>query len=216
MSSDPVGSLSELELDALWTLYEGHSLVIERPGESGQEASAHVILSIAYDESEEAVAEVAEIPLETVEGLIERGYLERSHDGPVLDAHSWFDEELGKEVSAEEFLLSDLGRRVIDDTADTEESAATDALPGRNGDAYRPSDQLADDRGRGGAYAAADTDDEDDELWDDLDELEEEDFDEDDLDDELDDDFADDLEDDLDDEFDDDSHDLDERLEEED
>ena len=117
MSTDPVGSLTELELDVLWTVYEGHSLVIERPEGDEHDDRAHVIMSVAYDEADEAVAEVAEIPLDTVEKLIGLGFLAQSQDGPVLDAHDWFDEEIGLTVRAEEYLLSDLGRRVIDDTA---------------------------------------------------------------------------------------------------
>src|SRR5690606_15478674 len=93
--SDPVASLSELEVDALWRLYEGHSLVVERPGGKGSDASAHVVMSVAYDEAGEAVAEVVEVELSTFAALLERGYLERSDDGPVLDAHRWFDDHLG-------------------------------------------------------------------------------------------------------------------------
>ena len=98
MPTDPVSSLTEIELDALWTVYEGHSLVIERPVGDDIDDYAHAVMSIAYDEDNEALAEVAELPLDTVESLIERGYLERSPDGPVLDASSWFDEELHRQV----------------------------------------------------------------------------------------------------------------------
>lgn len=161
MSTDHVASLSELELDALWTVYEGHSLVIERPDGGAQAAHAHVILSVAYDEADEAVAEVAEIPLETVEGLIGRGYLVRSEDGPVLDAHTWFDEELGLEVSAEEYLLSDLGQSIIDDTA-LPEGEADGAGGYDDEDAEDDEDDFDDD--------------DDDDLWDDVDEDEDDPF----------------------------------------
>jgi len=117
MPSDPAMNLSELELDALWTVYEGHSLIIERPERSDTTAYANVIMAVAY-EDDEAVAEVAEIPLETAEALLAQGFLERSEDGPVLDENSWFDEELGCTVNAEEYVLSDKGQQAIDATAD--------------------------------------------------------------------------------------------------
>lgn len=117
MPSDPAMNLSELELDALWTVYEGHSLIIERPERSDTPAYANVIMAVAY-EDDEAVAEVAEIPLETAEALLAQGFLERSEDGPVLDENSWFDEELGCTVNAEEYVLSDKGQQAIDATAD--------------------------------------------------------------------------------------------------
>lgn len=129
MPSDPVASLSELELDALWTLYEGHSLVVERPGGTGSDASAHVVMSVAYDEAGEAVAEVVEVELSTFAALLERGHLERSDDGPVLDAHRWFDDHLGVEVVAEEYLLSELGKGVIDVTSDESAGANEMAEP---------------------------------------------------------------------------------------
>ena len=110
--------LSELEIDALWTVYEGHSLVIERPLDERQKVSAHVILSVAYDDADEAIAEVTDIPVATAEALIERGYLESSEDGPVLDEHSWYDDELATYIEATEYLLSEVGQRVIDDTSD--------------------------------------------------------------------------------------------------
>lgn len=118
MAKDVAAELSELELDALWTIYEGHSLVIERPQREDIDPSAHAILSVAYDEDDEAVAEAAEIPLDTVARLIELDMLERSEDGPVLDAASWFDDDLGCEVLAEEYVLSRLGQQAIDATAD--------------------------------------------------------------------------------------------------
>lgn len=128
MSSDPKGTLSELELDVIWTVYEGHSLVIERPLGDQPEIRAHVILSVAFDEADEAVAEVADIPLETATALIERGYLERSFDGPVLDEHRWFDDDLGVEVEAEEYLLSELAHGVIDNTSEPDDDEAVFGL----------------------------------------------------------------------------------------
>lgn len=118
MSTDPATSLTEVELDALWTVYEGHSLVIERPAGDEIDDYAHAVMSISYDAGNEALAEVAELPLDIVESLIERGYFERSLDGPVLDASSWFDEEIGQQVEAEEYVLSELGHSVIDSTAE--------------------------------------------------------------------------------------------------
>src|SRR5690606_704182 len=91
MPTDPARSLTEIELDALWTVYEGHSLVIERPAGDDMDDYAHAVMAISYDAENEALAEVAELPLDIIESLIERGYLERSQDGPVLDADSWFD-----------------------------------------------------------------------------------------------------------------------------
>lgn len=117
MPSDPAMNLSELELDALWTVYEGHSLIIERPERTDEPPYANVIMAIAY-EDDEAVAEVAEIPLDTAEALIAQGFLERSEDGPVLDENTWFDDELGCTVNAEEYVLSDKGQHAIDATAD--------------------------------------------------------------------------------------------------
>ncbi len=118
MAKDVAADLNELELDALWTIYEGHSLVIERPQREDIDPSANAILSVAFDEEDEAVAEAAEIPLDTVMRLIELGLLERSADGPVLDASSWFDDELGCEVLAEEYVISRIGQQAIDATAD--------------------------------------------------------------------------------------------------
>ncbi len=118
MARDLAAELNELELDALWTIYEGHSLVIERPQREDIDPSANAILSVAFDEEDEAVAEAAEIPLDTVVRLIELGLIERSEDGPVLDASSWFDEELGCEVLAEEYVISRSGQLAIDATAD--------------------------------------------------------------------------------------------------
>ena len=161
MATDPVSSLTEIELDALWTVYEGHSLVIERPVGDDIDDYAHAVMSIAYDEDNEALAEVAELPLDTVESLIERGYLERSPDGPVLDASSWFDEELHRQVEAEEYVLSELGQEAIDATAEAQGSAS-----------------VADDDPF--AFDEDDDEDEDDDLWDeddddDLDDLDDED-----------------------------------------
>lgn len=171
MSTDHAGSLSELELDALWTVYEGHSLVIERPDGGAQDARAHVILSVAYDEADEAVAEVAEIPLDTVEELIDRGFLARSEDGPVLDAHSWFDEELGLEVSAEEYLLSELGQRIIDDTAMPEGEASAADRNETEDDLEDEDDFDGDDDDDDDDFGDDDDDsDDDDDLWDDDDE----------------------------------------------
>lgn len=109
--------LSELELDALWTIYEGHSLVIEFPQQAGTDPYANAIMNVAF-EGEEAVAEVAEIPLDVAQSLIAAGLLVRSDDGPVLDEASWYDDELGCTVKAEEYVLSDDGSAVIEATAD--------------------------------------------------------------------------------------------------
>ncbi len=146
MPTDPAAELSELELDALWTIYEGHSLVIETPQSDDLDPSANAILSVAYDEADEAIAEAAEIPMDTVERLIAMGFLERSDDGPVLDATSWYDDELGCEVHAEEYVLSRLGQQVVDATADG---------PGELGDFL-------------------DEDEDDDEDWDDDEDLDDE------------------------------------------
>lgn len=148
MAKDIASELNELELDALWTIYEGHSLVIERPQREDIDPSANAILSVAFDEEDEAVAEAAEIPLDTVMRLIDLGLLERSADGPVLDASSWFDDELGCEVLAEEYVISRSGQQAIDATAD--------------GSADSPNyfDEDEDD----------DDDDDDDSDWDDEDE----------------------------------------------
>jgi len=145
MPTDPARSLSEIELDALWTVYEGHSLVIERPVGDDFDDYAHAVMSIAYDEDSEALAEVAELPLDIVESLIERGFFERSPDGPVLDASSWFDEELGCQVEAEEYVLSELGQNAIDSTAEPHGSVPA------GGDPFADVDDLDDD--------------EDDDLW---------------------------------------------------
>lgn len=117
MPSDPAMNLSELELDALWTIYEGHSLIVERPQRADVAPYANAIMAVAY-EDDEAVAEVAEIPLETIESLIADGFLVLSGDGPVLDENAWFDDELDCEIRAEEYVLSAKGQQVIDATAD--------------------------------------------------------------------------------------------------
>lgn len=109
--------LSELELDALWTIYEGYSLVIEYPQQAGTDPYANAIMNVAF-EGEEAVAEVAEIPLDVAQSLIAAGLLARSDDGPVLDEASWYDDELGCTVKAEEYVLSEDGTAVIEATAD--------------------------------------------------------------------------------------------------
>jgi len=131
MPSDPAMNLSELELDALWTIYEGHSLIVERPERTDKPPYANAIMAVAY-EDDEAVAEVAEIPLETVEALVAQGFLERSEDGPVLDENSWFDDELGCTVHAEEYVLSRKGQQAIDATADgdLEDEAPEDGSEG--------------------------------------------------------------------------------------
>lgn len=117
MPSNQAERLSEVELDALWTIYEGHSLVIEYPQQTGTDPYAHAIMAVAY-EDDEAVAEVAEIALDVAQSLIAAGLLRRSEDGPVLDESSWFDDELGFTVNAEEYVLSDAGTQVIEATAD--------------------------------------------------------------------------------------------------
>lgn len=125
MSSHAAEQLSELELDALWTIYEGHSLIIEYPEGAGKEPYSHAIMAVAYEDGE-AVAEVAEIPLETSRALVERGFLQLSEDGPVLDENSWFDEELECNVRAEEYVLSEQGNGVIEATADEDEDEDDD------------------------------------------------------------------------------------------
>lgn len=119
MHSDPTENLTELELDALWTIYEGHSLVIEYPEREDEDPYAHAIMEVRFEEGE-AVAEVAEIPLDTARLLIEQGFLSLSDDGPVLDENEWFDEELNTNVRAEEYVLSEKGQGAIDATADGE------------------------------------------------------------------------------------------------
>lgn len=109
--------LTEAELDALWSVYEGHSLLIERPQKEGAAPNINVILSVEY-EDDAALAEVEEMEQELVDALIAKGYLERSLDGPVLDEDSWFDDELGCEVQAEEYILSQRGTQAIDSTSE--------------------------------------------------------------------------------------------------
>lgn len=145
MPTDPTSSLTEIELDALWTVYEGHSLVIERPLGDDIDDYAHAVMSIAYDEDNEALAEVAELPLDTVESLIERGFFERSTDGPVLDASSWFDEELDRQVEAEEYVLSELGQNAIDSTAEPLGAAAASSEDEAFGDGDDDDDDMWDD-----------------------------------------------------------------------
>lgn len=145
MPSDLIQNLTELELDALWTIYEGHSLVIEYPEREDEDPYAHAIMDISYDEGS-AVAEVAEIPLDTVQLLIDQGFLVLSEDGPVLDENEWFDDELNTKIRAEEYVLSEKGQSVIEATAD-----------GDAGDGMDEDDDWDDD------------DDEDDEDWDDED-----------------------------------------------
>lgn len=166
MPSDPTENLTELELDALWTIYEGHSLVIEYPEREDEDPYAHAIMEVRFEDGE-AVAEVAEIPLDTARLLIDEGFLVASEDGPVLDENEWFDDELGANVRAEEYVLSEKGQGVIDATADGEAGDQDD-------------DDWDDDE---------DDEDDDDDDWDD-----EDDFD-DDLDGELDVDWDDDDED---------------------
>ncbi len=125
MPSDPTENLTELELDALWTIYEGHSLVIEYPERDDEDPYAHAIMEVRFEEGE-AVAEVAEIPLDTARLLIDEGYLVLSQDGPVLDETEWFDEELNTNVRAEEYVLSEKGQSAIDATADGEASEFDD------------------------------------------------------------------------------------------
>lgn len=154
MSSDLTENLTELELDALWTIYEGHSLIIEYPEREDEDPYAHAIMAVAYEEGE-AVAEVAEIPLDTARLLIDEGFLVLSPDGPVLDETEWFDEELASNVRAEEYVLSEKGQGVIDATADGE-VGGTDAADDMD-------DELDDDDD--------DWDElEEDDEWDDLDE----------------------------------------------
>lgn len=171
MPTEPATSLTEIELDALWTVYEGHSLVIERPAGDEIDDYAHAVMSISYDAGNEALAEVAELQLDMVESLIERGYFERSLDGPVLDASSWFDEEIGQQVEAEEYVLSELGHSVIDATAEPHGPGFSATDDEDDEDDEDPDDGFDDD----------DWDDEDE-----LDDLDEDEFDDDDdLDDEL-------------------------------
>lgn len=143
MPGDPVSTLNDVELDALWTVYEGHSLVIERPVGDDIDDYAHAVMSVAYDEEDEALAEVAELPLDTVESLIERGFFERSMDGPILDASSWFDEELERQVEAEEYVLSELGQRAVESTADYQAASGPAASNGY--DEYDDDDDDGDD-----------------------------------------------------------------------
>jgi len=119
MPSDPAENLTELELDALWTIYEGHSLVIEYPEREDEDPYAHAIMEVRFEDGE-AVAEVAEIPLDTARMLIDEGFLVLSEDGPVLDENEWFDDELDSNVRAEEYVLSEKGQGAIDATADGE------------------------------------------------------------------------------------------------
>ena len=77
-------------------------------------------------QSPTAVAEVAEIPLDTARLLIGEGFLALSEDGPVLDENEWFDEELNTNVRAEEYVLSEKGQSVIDATADGDASELGD------------------------------------------------------------------------------------------
>ena len=155
MPSNQAERLSEVELDALWTIYEGHSLVIEYPQQAGTDPYAHAIMAVAY-EDDEAVAEVAEIALDVAQSLIAAGLLERSADGPVLDESSWFDDELGFTVNAEAYVLSDAGTQVIEATADG-------AGPAGAGD---DDDDWDDDD---------DEDEDDDDDWDDEDDWDEDD-----------------------------------------
>lgn len=117
MPSDPTENLTELELDSLWTIYEGYSLVIERPVGGSIDPYAHAVMAVSYDDGE-AVADVAEIPLDAAENLIAQGYLVLSEDGPVLDENEWFDEELDTQIEATEYVLSEKGEAVINATAD--------------------------------------------------------------------------------------------------
>ncbi len=158
MPSSQAGQLSELDLDALWTIYEGHSLVIEYPQEGGTDPYANAIMAVAF-EDEEAVAEVAEIALDVAQRLIDAGLLERSEDGPVLDESSWYDEELGSTINAEEYVLSESGTKVIEATADGPGTALSDGDDVENWD-----DENEDD-----------DDDDSDEDWDDEDDEDDED-----------------------------------------
>ncbi len=119
-------NLTEAEIDVLWSVYEGHSLLIERPQKADAVPNVNVILSVEY-EDDAALAEVEEIEEEVALALIEKGYLEQSLDGPVLDEDSWFDEELDCEILAEEYILSDLGTAAIDATSEEGFAAAVDA-----------------------------------------------------------------------------------------
>lgn len=157
MPSNQAERLSELELDALWTIYEGHSLVIEYPQQSDSDPYAHAIMAVAF-EDEEAVAEVSEIPLDVAQSLIDAGLLVRSEDGPVLDESSWFDEELGYDIKAEEYILSDAGNAVIEATA--EGPAATASGAGEW-------DDEDDDDGEDEEDDLDGEDDEDEDDWDD-------------------------------------------------
>lgn len=157
MPSTPrADSLSELELDALWTIYEGHSLVIEFPQQAGTDPYANAIMNVAF-EGEEAVAEVAEIPLDVAQSLIAAGLLARSDDGPVLDEASWYDDELGCTVKAEEYILSDEGTAVIEATADGPAPGSGGAWDGEGDD---EDDEDEDDEWD-------DDEDDDDDEWDD-------------------------------------------------
>lgn len=160
MPSNQAERLSEVELDALWTIYEGHSLVIEYPQQAGSDPYAHAIMAVAF-EDEEAVAEVAEIALDVAQGLIAAGLLERSEDGPVLDEPSWFDAELGFTINAEEYVLSEAGNQVIEATADGPSAAASD----EDEDDWDDEDEDDDD----------DDDDDEDDDWDDEDDEDEDD-----------------------------------------
>ena len=160
MPSNQAERLSEVELDALWTIYEGHSLVIEYPQQAGSDPYAHAIMAVAF-EDEEAVAEVAEIALDVAQSLIAAGLLERSEDGPVLDEPSWFDAELGFTINAEEYVLSEAGNQVIEATADGPSAAASD----EDEDDWDDEDEDDDD----------DDDDDEDDDWDDEDDEDEDD-----------------------------------------
>lgn len=167
MPSNQAERLSEVELDALWTVYEGHSLVIEYPQHAGTDPYAHAIMAVAF-EGEEAVAEVAEIALDVAQNLIAAGLLERSADGPVLDEQSWFDDELGYTINAEEYVLTDAGNQVIEATADGPGAADADEDDWDDEDEDDEDDEWDEED---------DEDDEDD--WDDEDEDEDDDDDED-------------------------------------
>lgn|SRR5690606_34201538 len=172
MPSDPMENLTELELDALWTIYEGHSLIIEYPEREDEDPYAHAIMAVAYEDGE-AVAEVAEIPLDTARLLIDQGFLVLSEEGPVLDENQWFDEELDSNVRAEEYVLSEKGHAVIDATADGDvggEAIGDDDLDDEDDD----DDEDDED----------DWDDEDEDDWEDEDDLDLDDEDGSDLDDE--------------------------------
>lgn len=133
--------LTEDELDALWSVYEGHSLLIERPQKEGAAPNVNVILSVEY-EDDAALAEVEELEEDLVDALIAKGYLERSLDGPVLDEDSWFDDELDCEVRAEEYVLSQRGSEAIDSTS---EEGFAEALEGH----FEDDEELDDDGGAG-------------------------------------------------------------------